>query len=357
VHIIITGGGTGGHIFPALQIAEQFRVQDPTIQITYVGNENGPEKNLAHQHNLAFFGLNSHKIVGMGLRQKIKALAYLVVAIFESCKFLYKNKANAVIGVGGYVSAPMIIASFLLHIKRAICEQNVVPGMANKLLAKIANKIFISFPESATYFPAHKIILSGNPVREAFFAAKPKLFSKQSTKYILISGGSSGAQFLNTYVPQALALVQPEFPDLAITHQCGHKQVNEVAEFYEKNNLKAKVLSFIDNMPQAFAHHDIIISRAGATVCAEITASGMPAILVPYRFAQGHQKENALSLSKHQAGIILEESDNFTHELAEHLRVFLKRPDLLQDLSKHAKALAKPDAAQIIISTVLKECR
>ena len=357
MHIIITGGGTGGHIFPALEIAKEFLASDPRIKITYVGNKQGLEESLAKKYNLAFFPLRTRKIVGQGFGHKLAALYFLTLAVIKSCWFLLKNKPDAVVGVGGYVSAPMLIASFMLGIRRFICEQNVVPGLANKILAQIAHKIFTSFEESASYFPQSKIIYSGNPVRKEFFSLMPKTYDNKPGLNILVCGGSMGASFINIYIPKAMALLRQYCPALSVTHQCGENKQAQVAQIYSDSHIKAKTLSFIDNMPEAFETHDLLISRAGATVAAEIMAAGMPALLVPYRFANGHQKENARALVLAHAGLMLEEGENFAYELSQIIRNFYENKSELETLSLHAKAMATPHAAALIVKTVLKECQ
>jgi len=357
MHIVITGGGTGGHIFVALEIAKEFLAQNPRIKITYVGNQNSLEENLAKKFNLDFFGLRTRKIVGQDFFHKLLALYFLAGAVLKSTWFLLKNRPRAVVGVGGYVSAPMLIASFILGIKRYICEQNVMPGLANKMLAQIAHRIFISFEESASYFSASKIIHSGNPVRKEFFALRPKTYEHKPELNILVTGGSMGASFINSNVPKALAILRQYCPALSVTHQCGENKLAQVAQSYSDSHIRARVLAFIDNMPEAFEAHDILISRAGATVAAEIMAAGMPAILVPYRFASGHQKENALALVRAQASIMLEEDENFSYELSQIIRNFYENKRELKTLSLNAKAMAKPDAAALIVTTVLKECQ
>lgn len=357
MHIIITGGGTGGHIFPALEIAKEFLAQDPSIKITYVGNKRSLEESLAKKNNFAFFGLRTHKIVGQGYSAKIFALYLLILAILKSCGFLLKNRPNAVVGVGGYVSAPMLIASCMLGIRRYICEQNVVPGLANKILAYSAHKIFTSFEESVAFFPKSKIIHSGNPVRKEFFALMPKTYDRNPGLNILVSGGSMGASFINIHIPKAMALLRQYCPKLNVTHQCGENKHAQVAQSYSDSHIKAEVLGFIDNMPAAFNTHDILISRAGATVAAEIMAAGMPAVLVPYRFANGHQRENARALVKAHASLMLEEGENFSYELSKIIKNFYENKSELENLSINAKAMATPHAAALIVQTVLKECQ
>jgi len=353
MRIIITGGGTGGHIFPALEIAKAFINHDKSIRITYVGNKDSLEERLAQNVGLDFFGLKAKQLVGQSIAKKLFALASLIIAIFQSLGFLIKNRPHAAIGVGGYVSAPLIIACFILRIPRFIAEQNVVPGFANKALGTIANKVFISFAESAPYFKT-KTVLTGNPIRPQFFNIEKKEIL--SPLKILISGGSLGALFLNEEVPKALAIIKKECPHFTVTHQTGQKKLLEVKQYYEQQQINAAVLSFIEDMPKAFNSHDLLISRAGATVIAEIMAAGMPAILVPYRHANGHQRANALALCEKEASRMVEEGEYFASVLANTIKEFYQHQENLMLMSQKAKALATPKASAHIVKEVLEYC-
>jgi UDP-N-acetylglucosamine--N-acetylmuramyl-(pentapeptide) pyrophosphoryl-undecaprenol N-acetylglucosamine transferase len=353
MYIVVTGGGTGGHVFPALEIIKELKRQDEKIKVIFVGNKNSLEEKMAKSSHLQFLGLNIKKIVGQNIFKKCLAIIFLALAILRSILFLFIHRPKAVIGVGGYVSAPMVIASFFLGIKRYVCEQNVCPGLANRYLAKIAHRVFISFLESKKFFPPNIIIHSGNPVRAEFFTHnfnEPKEGLK-----ILITGGSLGARFLNQNVIKALQKIHSSCPKLFITHQTGSKMKEEVARLYEQAGIAANVISFIDDMPQAFLKHDVLISRAGATVCAEIMASGMPAILVPYPFANGHQKNNALLMSNLNAAIMVQENDDFINNLAQKIETIYKKPDTLLNYSHIAKSMGVFKASFIIVSTVLKD--
>lgn len=353
MRIVVTGGGTGGHIFPALEIAKELAKHRPDLVVSYVGNQGGLEERMALACNFHFTGLKTKPIVGQSVIKKISALLYLGLGVLKCVSLFLKDRPQAVIGVGGYVSAPVIIASFLLLIRRYLCEQNVVPGLANRLLAALANDVFISFKDSAQYFPRHKTKLTGNPTREQFFVAERK--PNHRPLAILITGGSMGASFLNEKVPQALALIKNECPELFITHQTGQAKLSAAQAHYQKAGITARVVPFIEDMAGAFSQHDLLISRAGATVIAEITAAGMPAIVVPYRFAEGHQKANAQALVKEKAGLMIEEGDTFVLELARSLKELYHHQEQLVHLSHRARAMAIPNAAQHIVKIVLED--
>lgn len=352
MHIIVTGGGTGGHVFPALEIAKEFINNDSRTKITYVGNVGGIEERMAKNCGFQFFGLKTRKIVGQNLVSKLKALFFLKLAVLKCLWFLLRHRPHAVIGVGGYVSAPMIIASFIVRINRYICEQNVVPGLANRLLAHLSKRVFISFPDSKAYFPKCTV-LTGNPIRKQFFSIE---HSEPTQRFkILVTGGSMGAAFLNQEVPKALGLLKQTGAEIEITHQTGDAKLADVIERYQQANLNAKVIQFIDNMPESFKNHDLLISRAGATVAAEIMASGMVAVLVPYRFANAHQRDNALALVKKGAAVLVEESENWAAELCSQLKDLLDHPEKMIEISKKAKLLATPKAASNIVKAVMSD--
>lgn len=353
MRIIVTGGGTGGHVFPAIEIAQEIKKQNNKIEVIFAGNKNSLEEKIAKSYNILFLGLPTKKIIGQSFFNKILAFIYLKLAILKSMRFILKYRPNAIIGVGGYVSAPMVIAGYLLRVKRYICEQNVVPGFANQKLGFIANQVFISFEESRQYFSKKKCFLSGNPVRQEFFLLPQK--TPNSTLRILITGGSLGARFLNHEVPIILAELYKEFPTIQVTHQTGKALVEPVLGLYQRSGIRANVVSFIDNMAEAFSNHDLLISRAGATVCAEILVAAMPAILIPYPFANGHQKHNAKAMVSRQAAIMIEEGHDFRAKLFSTLKAICNEPAKLNDLSHHAKAIEYPKAAFTIVNHVLND--
>ncbi|HXW53324.1 MAG TPA: undecaprenyldiphospho-muramoylpentapeptide beta-N-acetylglucosaminyltransferase [Myxococcota bacterium] len=353
LRIIVTGGGTGGHVFPALEIAKELRKQELPVEVIFVGNPESFEEKMARESNFSFFAIPTKKLVGQTFLARIQALFYLKLAILRSIWFLVKNRPAAVIGVGGYVSAPMLIASFLLGIRRYICEQNVVPGLANKYLAFVAHRVFVSFADSGAYFPKSKVIFAGNPVRKEFFARPLKTPSVELR--VLITGGSSGAKYLNSEIPQALLGMGQDVKNLRITHQTGQAMLREVESVYRRMNLRAQVLPFINDMPKAFFEHDVLISRAGATVCAEIMASGMPAVLIPYPHAKGHQKENALALERHGAAIMIEEDATFNHRLAQVLKSLYSDHGLIDRMAQRARSMAIPSAGLAISNAIIKE--
>lgn len=349
--IVVSGGGTGGHVFPALEIIKVIREKNPHIEVIWVGHPESLEEKTALANDISFLPIKVNKIIGQSKYQQILAAMALVKAIIVAYRHLLKLKPQAVIGVGGYVSAPILMAAFLLNIKRYIAEQNVIPGLANKYLGKIAHHIFINFNESKPYFPPLKTIVSGNPIRKAFFTIKRQ---PKSSFNILITGGSLGANFLNINIPKAIKAITKECPNLMITHQSGVNMKEEVEQNYRLMGINALVIDFIKDMPQAFSENDLIISRAGASIISEITAAAMPSILIPYPYASGHQQHNAMVLVKHKAALMILEEDNFITNLSSNILKLYHDQELLRTMANNAKNLAKPDAAHKIVDIILR---
>lgn len=357
MHIIVTGGGTGGHIFPAIEIIKAFKKKDPSIQVTLVGNKNSLEEKIALKEKIDFFGIKTKQVLGKSFIKKFLALIYMGFAFINCLFFLLKNKPKAVVGVGGYISVPMVMAAFILRIKRFICEQNATPGLANKTLSHFTNAIFLSFESSKKYFyHKNEFILSGNPIREEFFKGN-YLSPKESSLKILVCGGSLGAKILNEELPKTAKLVKEKLPalNLLITHQTGRDSIEKVNNSYKINGIEANVVSFIENMPQEFSNHNLLISRAGATTCAEICAFGMPSILIPYLFANAHQKDNALALVEKGAALMLEETKEFSPRLADMIMALYNNSSSLVEMSINAKNLAFPKASETITETILSK--
>jgi UDP-N-acetylglucosamine--N-acetylmuramyl-(pentapeptide) pyrophosphoryl-undecaprenol N-acetylglucosamine transferase len=350
MHIVIAGGGTGGHVFPAVEIAKEFRRQYPDAKITIAGNQNSLEERVAANAGFPFFQANSAQLAGKPWWQQILALMRIQVAAIKSALFLLFRRPQAIIGVGGNVSVPMLVAGFFLGIKIYICEQNVAPGLANSYLATLARKIFVNFAESKNYFLARKVVVTGNPIREDFF--KVADHRPHDEIKILVAGGSLGSRAINQQVP--LALARLKLPQkFSVTHQTGMAMVEEVQASYNQSHVPGRATAFIDNMPEAFATHHLLISRAGATVCTEILAARMPAILIPYPHANAHQRENAQALVKIGVAVMVEEGENLAERLASAVQSLYDDPNKLKAMAQSAIGHGQPHAAAKIVEAVL----
>lgn len=349
--IIIAGGGTGGHIFPAVSIGEEILGRDAGNRVLFVGTKKGMETKVLSTMGYRLEYISSGGIVGRGMVQRVKGVALAVKGFFDSLGIIGRFNPDVVVGVGGYVSGPLILAAWALRIPTAICEQNAVPGITNKILGRLVRRVFVTFEESGDFFAGNKTMTVGNPVRKIIFlerAYKPP----QNGFSILVFGGSQGAHKLNLTVPEAFGILGRR--DVLLTHQTGDKDLEDVGKAYERLGVPAEVLPFIENIGSAYVNSDLVIGRAGAGTVAEITAIGKPAVLVPYPFSTyNHQLANAKALQKAGAAVVIEEKDITPESLAEILSGLLKR-ERLEEMGEKARRLGRPDAAKRIVDEIYR---
>ncbi len=346
--LMIMAGGTGGHIFPALAVAENLQARD--WNIVWLGSPAGMEAKLVAPRGYTMAWINMSGVRGKGLLRALTLPVQLLIAFWQSAHAIFTHRPDVVLGMGGYVSFPGGMMAALLNRPLAIHEQNSVAGLANRVLAKLADRVLAGFPDT---FAAQGAIWTGNPVRSdiAALAAPAQRYAGRSGPLRLtVIGGSLGAQALNSTVPQALALMPPaERPQ--VTHQSGQRHLAEVERHYRDAGVAATLLPFIDNMAAQYAEADLIICRAGASTIAELAAAGIASVLVPFPHAvDDHQTHNARFLSARGAAVLIPQSELTPQNLAELLRT-LKR-DALLDMANKARTVAKPDATQ----TVADEC-
>jgi len=351
MRIIIAGGGTGGHVFPAISIAEEISCRNHKDEILFVGTERGLENELLLKKGYKIEHISSKGFVGRGLFKTVGAFFYAFKGLFDSISIIRSFKPDVVLGVGGYVSGPLVLAAVLLRIPTAICEQNTVPGVTNRILGRIVNKIFASFDSSILYFPSKKVLITGNPIRKDILNNANSSQNSESLS-VLIFGGSQGAHSLNHSVPEAFSRIDNK--NLSIIHQTGKKDFNFVKNVYSDNGIKAEVLTFIDDMGQAYGKSNLVIGRAGAGTIAEITLLGKPSILVPFPYAaHNHQLENAKILESAEAAVLIEDKDATPENLALMLTKLLDE-DKLNMMAANAKKLGKPEAAKDIVDELHK---
>jgi len=350
--ILIMAGGTGGHVFPGLAVADYLR--QAGWRVVWLGTEAGMELKLVPQH-----GYETEVISFSGLRGK-RLIAWLMLplrllkAFWQSIRIIQRVKPDVVLGMGGYPAFPGGMMASLLNKPLAIHEQNSVAGLTNKLLAKLADKIFLGFPD-AILADSGKTICSGNPVRTEIIqieAPEKRFLGRQGKLNLLVVGGSLGAQIFNTTVPEALKLI-PENQRPMVVQQAGTANLEAVKKAYEERQLDGEVISFIDDMAKRYAACDLVLCRAGALTITELSAAGVASILVPYPHAvDDHQTSNAKFLSSHGAAVLLPQSELTAQNLAE-LLVKLTREKLL-GMAIAARSMAKPEATRIVAEACIE---
>lgn len=350
--IIIAGGGTGGHLFPGIAIAEEFLKTEGT-EVLFVGVGNRLEKKVFDGLGLPYCTIRIEGVKGKGLKEAIKVLLKLPLSMKESYRIIRNFQPSLVMGVGGYVSGPVVLVAFLMGIKTAVAEQNAFPGLTNRILGKFADRIFLTYRESRKWFPTEKTLVTGNPVRAAFLSAGD--IKKRADKFhILIFGGSQGARSINRIIASALPHLNVKEMGLSILHQTGNDDLQYMSDIYRRYELDAEVQPFIQDMASAYREADLVICRAGATSIAEITIMGKAAVLIPFPYAvDNHQKKNADALVKAGAAVMFEEKGLEGAVMAETIEHYCRHPHLLRHMGRKAASLGNVRAAADIVAASL----
>ncbi len=358
IRLIVTGGGTGGHLFPGISLAQAMMLADPGCEVLFIGTERKIDKTALSNLGFATRSIKSQGIKGKSFFAVLKALFQQPLALWEAAGIIRRFKPDLVFGVGGYVTGPVILAARLLGVTTCIHEQNSIPGLANKLLGYIANKIFVSLPGSEKYFPASKTILSGNPVRNTILKvsreAKPE--SGQESSTLLILGGSQGARRLNSLMLEAAENILSKLsPPPFIIHQTGGHDKDHVQRKYVELGLNARVQDFFSDMAEIYSQADLIISRAGATTLAELTVFHKPVILIPFPFAaDNHQEINGQYLVEAGAGLMFRQADLTGDKLGMKIKRVLEDKKLLAEMADNSGKVARPEATDTIINACMK---
>jgi UDP-N-acetylglucosamine--N-acetylmuramyl-(pentapeptide) pyrophosphoryl-undecaprenol N-acetylglucosamine transferase len=349
--IILAGGGTGGHVIPALAIAQELRRGGHDA--AFVGTERGIETRLVPNAGFPLYLVKVGALNRVSLATRLRTLIDLPLSIFAAMRILRGFQAQVVIGVGGYAAGPATIAAVLLRIPVVLFEPNVVPGYANRAVARFAAKAAVQFAQTGRSFSRFGVTVevTGVPVRPAFFAL-PARRSPQPT--LLVFGGSQGARALNRIVRDSAAELLALIPNLNIVHQTGSREFDEVCNFYTDHKIAVEVSAFIDDMPQRFADADLIVCRSGASTVAEVAAAGKCALFVPFPgAADDHQLRNAESLAQADAALLIPESELSPERFVNEVTALLASPERLAAMGGKARALAHPDAAAHVAAMAL----
>lgn len=359
MRVIIAGGGTGGHLFPGLALAEEFRRRDAGTEVTFVGTEHGIEARIIPREGYPIKFLKAEGFVGRSFLRKIGSAVKTALSLLDARRILNSVKPDIVIGVGGYASGAIVLLAGLRSIPTMIHEQNSVPGLTNRILGRIVKRTCVTYHESLPFFPMGRAFLTGNPIRARILRGERetacRLFGlDQSTFTVFVFGGSAGARSINRAVVEALNHLIDLKEEIQFLHQTGEKDYESVREAYRKAGFRGTVAPFIYQMAEAYAAADMVISRAGATTLAEITALGKPAILVPYPFASGrHQELNALKLREMGAALMITDNELKGETLADDIRKLLESDSMRAEMKKAGKGLGRPDACGRIVDVAI----
>ena len=352
---VIAGGGTGGHLFPGIAIAEEFVERETGNEVLFIGTEKGIEAKVLTGGKFPLRTIQAKPIKGRSLLGKGLAIWTIPIAISEAFSILRDLHPQLVVGVGGYASGPTILAAFFLRIKRAIHEQNVVPGMTNRLLKWFSQRIFVSFEETKKYFPEDKTFVTGNPIRKEFLTGLQKEENgrkreKENRFTVLIFGGSAGAHRINEAMIEALDHLKELKSSLLFIHQAGRTDIDVVLKSYQDKGFQALVRPFFDDMPNYYQISDLVVCRSGASTIAELAVCGKAAILIPYpHAAHQHQLINAQKLVDLGAARMIRDEALSGTLLAQTVLHLFTHPEERASMEKAIQQTGHPRAAQEIV--------
>ena len=345
LNIVIAGGGTGGHLFPGIAVAEALQEINPENKVLFLGTNRPLEQKILAQ--TPFF----HKVIpagglkGLTFKTRIQSLMQIPLGILKAIQIYNEFSPHIVLGVGGYVSAPCVLAANLMGIPVVIQEQNSIPGLANRMLAKTSDRIYVSFPQTINCFMAKKTVYTGNPVRKGIIEASKKTKNKSSDNFtVFIVGGSQGASSINKAIIDALEHLDKH--KITFIHQSGSEDETMLKNAYNQKNIQADVQSFFHDMITPYLKSDLIICRAGATTVAELSIMGKPAIFIPFpHAADDHQVKNAQAVVDAGGAEMIVENQLNGYLLADRIRFFADNSGALETMHHKSLAFAHPEAA------------
>ena len=359
LRVVIAGGGTGGHLYPGIAVARELLSRQAGAVVSFAGTARGIEARVVPREGFALDLIRSGGVKGKSLLGRVRGACLVPLGLFDGWRIVSSRRPSLVVGVGGYSSGPVVLAAALRGVPTMLLEQNAVPGLTNRLLARVVNAAAVTFDSTQAFFGA-KAFVSGNPVRPEFFAAvgpqQESAFDDQtSIVRVLVFGGSQGAHAINVAMVEAAPQLAAGRPPLRLTHQTGERDVEMVRTAYRQAGVQAEVEPFLYDMGRQLAAADVIVCRAGATTLAEITAAGKPAILIPLPSAtDDHQRMNAETLARAGAAAMLLQRDVTGPVLAERLLALAGDREQRKQMSAAARSLARPDAARIIVDRALE---
>jgi len=357
--IMVAGGGTGGHLFPGLAVVEELRHRVPGLEVKFVGTARGIEARILPSRGEAVELLKVTPLKGQGVSARFKSLARIPTAMKEASSLMRDFEPDLVLGVGGYASGPVLLSASLSGRPTALLEQNAQVGMTNRILARFVDRAYISFKQTEEVFGKGKSRLTGNPVRHEFIEharlalADPEGFEARA-RTVLVLGGSQGARKLNEDVPRALAQAGMANRNLEVVHQTGESMRDDGEATYRELGIRARVVTFIDEIARAYSNAALVVARAGATTLAELCAIGRPSILIPFPFAtDDHQAKNARALAEHGASICIRESELEVEAFGALVGGLLDDPAKRRAMAHAARDHGRPDAAAAIVDDML----
>jgi UDP-N-acetylglucosamine--N-acetylmuramyl-(pentapeptide) pyrophosphoryl-undecaprenol N-acetylglucosamine transferase len=358
MRVVIAGGGTGGHLYPGIAVARELLRRDPQARITFAGTARGIESRVVPREGFELDLLRSAGLKGTSGLTRARGLLLLPLSGLDAWRIISRRSPHLVVGVGGYSSGPVVLAAAVRRIPTLLLEQNAVPGLTNRLLARVVSAAAVTFASTTSYF-GRRAIVAGNPVRPEFLSESlaPGVRVPGPPR-ILIVGGSQGSHALNVAMVEAAPKLAAHPGGVAITHQTGERDRELVSDGYSRAAVEARVEPFLFAMDREVRDADLVVCRAGATTLAELTAAGRPAVLIPLpTAADDHQRKNAEVLAAAGAADVLHQKDLTGARLAERVLSLIGDPARLTAMAAAARRLARPDAAMVIADKAMELAR
>lgn len=355
LRLLVAGGGTGGHLFPGIAVAEKFLEQIPNSMVTFVSTGRAIDKKVLADRQFQVEKITAYGLKGKSFGDRVRALTALPMAFFSAMGIIRRFRPHIVLGVGGYITGPVLVAAWFLGVPGCIHEQNSVPGLTNRLLGRFVRRIFLSLPGAAAYFPCGRTVMTGNPVRDELVHSGAAHSKEESHPTLLVLGGSQGAHRVNELVTGAIKEIKSQLPGgFRVIHQAGAQDEQAVRAEYAEMGVAADVTAFITDMATAYRQATLIVSRAGATTVAEIAVCGKPAVFIPYPFAaDDHQRKNAEYFVENGAAKMYDQVTLTPEKLGEEIVCLFKNGGVRMGMAAKVLQLAVPDAAENIIA----QCR
>lgn len=357
IRMLITGGGTGGHLFPAVAAAQALKRRFPGSEVLFVGTRRKIDTTSLEQYGFSSCSVISYGLKGKKLIELVKALAILPLSFFQAFSHIKRFKPDVALGVGGYVTGPVMLAARVAGVATAIHEQNSIPGLANRKLGRVVDKICVSMPGSESYFPTEKTVFTGNPVRENILDLASKTDKHENSLLtLLVLGGSQGAHGINSLVVEAFTHADSRLREkVKLIHQTGQADYEWVAKNYRDCGLEAEVAPFFHDMRDIYQKSDFLVSRAGATTLTELAVLGKPAVLLPYPYAaDNHQEKNARYYSDGGGALCYSEREMSGTRLQQIVSELSEDRERLGEMSAQMKRLGRPDAAEKLVEVCLE---
>ncbi|CAB5117552.1 UDP-N-acetylglucosamine--N-acetylmuramyl-(pentapeptide) pyrophosphoryl-undecaprenol N-acetylglucosamine transferase (EC [Olavius algarvensis associated proteobacterium Delta 3] len=359
IRLVVAGGGTGGHLFPGIAITQEIMHRNPASRVLFIGTDKPFEKDAVARAGFTHRSVSAEGIKGRGLWRGLRASARIPVGLVQALGMLHRFRPDLVLGVGGYSSAPVVLGAWLLGIRTALHEQNLLPGITNRMLSHVADRIYVTFAETADRLGPAKSLVTGNPVRREFIADEENRDSGavagKPLFTVLIVGGSQGAHAINRAVIDALPLLRDR-RQFRFIHQTGSADETPVRTAYGTAGVSGNAKPFFHDMARNYRQADLVVCRAGATTVAEVTAIGKGILFIPFpHAADDHQRLNAGALVDEGAAEMIMESELTGALLAQRIQFYADHPDALRAMGRKAAAFGRPDAAAVIVDDCYRQ--